>query len=218
MSEYTLDAGAAKKAENLFSKIEEKGKYAGIFTRAEKTVSKKGTKGIDFSFKSESGATADYLTIWTHNGDGVQLPGYNTLMAIMTCLKVKSLDPENGEVEKYDSATQKRIKTSVPLFKELMNKPIGLLMIMEEYAKMSNGYATGETAWKPTIVAPFTADGFTATEVLTKATSPATVEKMVDQLRDKPLKNKPAASSDNGFGDQKQHASSDPLGGDDIPF
>ena len=209
MSEYTLDTGAAKKAENLFSKIEEKGKYTGIFTRAEKTVSKKGSKGVDFSFKSNSGSTADYLSIWTHNGEGKQLQGFNTLMAIMTCLKVKSLDPENGEVEKYDSATQKRIKTSVPLFKELMGKPIGLLLIMEEYAKMMDGQPTGDTAWKPTIVAPFTADGFTASEVLTKATSPATVEKMVDQLRDKPLKNKPAASADNGFSDPSQKAGAD---------
>ena len=101
--DYTLNPEAAKQADNLFSRIEEKGKYLGTLTRAEQIVSKKGSKGVDFSFKTDTGATADYLTIWTHNGDGKQLQGFNTLMAIMTCLRVKELKAEQGEVEKYDN-------------------------------------------------------------------------------------------------------------------
>jgi len=73
---------AAKQADNMFSRIEEKGKYLGTLTRAEQIVSKKGSKGVDFSFKTDTGATADYLTVWTHNGEGKQLQGFNTLMAI----------------------------------------------------------------------------------------------------------------------------------------
>jgi len=190
--DYTLNPEAAKQADNLFSRIEEKGEYLGMLTRAEPITSKKGSKGVDFSFKSDAGATADYLTIWTHNGDGKQLQGFNTLMAMMTCLRVKELKAEQGEVEKYDSDEKKRVKVQVPLFKVMMNKPLGLLMHMEEYEKTAGG-----TAWKPAISAPFDADEFTASEILNKAKQPETLAKMVKALRDRPLKNgsaKPAQS------------------------
>lgn len=191
MSDYTLNADAAKQADNLFSKIEEKGAYLGAFTRAEKVTSKKGTQGVDFSFKTDTGATADYLTIWTHNSDGKQLQGFNTLMAIMTCLKVKELSASVGEVEKYNNDTQKREKVSVPLFKELMNKPVGLLIHMEQYEKTAGG-----TAWKPAISAPYAADGFTASEILNKAKEATTMDKMLASLRDRPLKNTPQQSGE----------------------
>lgn len=182
--DYTLNPEAAKQADNLFSRIEEKGKYLGMLTRAEPITSKKGSKGVDFSFKSDTGATADYLTIWTHNGDGKQLQGFNTLMAMMTCLRVKELKAEQGEIEKYDSDEKKRVKVQAPLFKVMMNKPVGLLMHMEEYEKTAGG-----TAWKPAISAPFDADEFTASEILNKAKQPETLAKMVQALRDRPLKN-----------------------------
>ena len=208
--EYNLDANAGQHADHLFRKMEETGQYHSALTRAEQVVSKKGSKGVDLSFKTETGATADYLSIWTHNNEGKQLQGFNTLMAIMTCLRVKNLKAELGEVEKYDQATQQRAKVQVLLFKELMNKPLGLLIHMEEYEKTAGG-----TAWKPAISAPFDKDGFPASEILTKAQSATTLGKMEQGLRDRPLKNKPAQSSDNGFSDSQY---SDPLGGDDLPF
>lgn len=207
--EYTLDAAAAKKADVVFSKIEEKGKYLGTFTRAEAITAKSGAKGVEFSFKSDAGASADYLTIYTHKSDGTTISGYNLLMAIMTCLRVRNLKPEAGEVEKYDSGSGQRAKVQAMLFKELMGKPIGLLLNMEEYEK-----AKGGTAWKPAIVAPFDKDEFTASEILSQAKQPETLGKMVQGLRDRPLKNKPAstggqpAAADNGFSDM----------GDDIPW
>ena len=106
--DYTLNPEAAKQADNMFSRIEEKGKYLGIITRAEPIVSKKGSKGVDMSFKADNGASADYLTIWTHNAEGKQLQGFNVLMAIMTCLRVKELKAENGEAEKYDHDEKKQ--------------------------------------------------------------------------------------------------------------
>lgn len=183
MSDYTLDTKAASQADNLFSKIEEKGAYLGAFTRAEQVASKKGSKGVDFSFKADNGATADYLTIWTHNGEGKQLQGFNTLMAIMTCLKVRDLTAKVGEVEKYDQALKQRVKVAVPLFQDLMHKPIGLLLHMEQYEKTAGGMA-----WKPAISAPYAQDGFTASEILSKAKEATTMDKMLSALRDRPLK------------------------------
>ena len=211
--DYTLNPEAAKQADNMFSRIEEKGKYLGTLTRAEQIVSKKGSKGVDFSFKTDTGATADYLTVWTHNGEGKQLQGFNTLMAIMTCLSVRELKAEQGEIEKYDQEQKARVKVTVPLFKTLMNKPFGLLIYMEEYEKTAGG-----TAWKPQISAPFNAAEFTASEILNKAQKPETLANMVQALRDRPLKNgsakptyAPSHTSENpgdGFADMP----------DDLPF
>lgn len=181
--DYQLDPNAAKQADVIFSKIEQKGKYIGTITRAEKVTSKKGTSGVDISFRADTGETADYLTIWTHNGEGKQLQGFNTLMAIMTCLSVRELKAEDGEVEKYDQETKKRIKVNAPLFKALMGKPVGLLIHMEEYEKTNGG-----TAWKPSISAPFNAQEFTASEILNKAKQPETLARMVQALRDRPIK------------------------------
>lgn len=180
---YALDTNAAKAADAINARVEKSGKYLGVFTRAEPVTSKKGTKGVDFSFKADTGESADYLTVWTHNGEGKQLQGFNILMAIMTCLQVRNIAEEVGTVEKYDQEQKKRIKVDVPLFKELMNKPIGLLLQMEEYAKTAGG-----TAWKPAFFGVFNKDEFTASEILNKAKTPETLAKMVLALHDRPLK------------------------------
>lgn len=207
--DYQLDTKAAKQADQLFARIEEKGKYIGIITRAEAIQSKKGTKGVGISFKTETGATADYLDFWTINADGKQLQGYNLLMAIMTCLRVKVLKATTGEIEKYDRDLQARTKVQADLFKELMGKPIGFLIHMEEYAKTEGG-----TAWKPAISAPFDPAGFTASEILAQAQKPETLEKMFFALRDRPLKN---ANSAPAQSHNSNSQSFDDLG-DDIPF
>lgn len=211
MSDYSLDTKAAAQADNLFSKIEEKGAYLGIFTRAEKVISRNKTKGVDFSFKADNGATADYLTIWTHNSEGVELPGFKALMAIMTCLKVRELTATDGEAEKYDNDLKQRVKVQVPLFKELMNKPIGLLLHMEQYEKTAGG-----TAWKPAISAPYAADGFTASEILSKAKEATTMDKMLSALRDRPLKGG-ASTSPQPSGQPQTGGTFDDLD-DNIPF
>ena len=133
-------------------------------------------------------------------------------MAIMTCLKVRELKAEDGEVEKYDNDLKARVKVKVPLFKSLMNKPIGLLIYMEEYEKTAGG-----TAWKPQISAPFDEHEFTASEILNKAQKPETLSKMVQALRDRPLKQsstKPSSTSNNGGSQGNPFDDMD----DDIPF
>lgn len=208
--DYQLDTKAANQADTIFLKIESKGRYLGSITRAEAVTSKKGTKGIDLSFKADSGETADYLTLWTHNAEGKQLMGFNTLMAIMTCLRVKSLNAEDGEVEKYDQDQQKRVKQIVLLFKDLMNKPVGLLLAMEEYPKNAGG-----TGWKPVISAAFDKDGFTASEILSKAKEATTLDKMEAALRDKPLK---ASAASPRVESENPGAGFDDPFSDDAPF
>jgi hypothetical protein len=181
--DYTLNANAAKKADNMNSPIVEKGRYLGHFTRAEATTSTKGTTGIDFSFAADDGQTANYLTVWTHNNEAKELPGYNLLMAIMTCLRIKAISPVQGTVKKYDRDLGTLVEKTAQVFPDLTGKPIGLLIYMEEYKKNN-----GDTAWKPVISAPYDAHGFTASEILSQAKTSGTLEKMEKALRDRPMK------------------------------
>jgi hypothetical protein len=204
---YDLDTNAAKEADQKNSSINESGAYTGIFTRAENVMSTKGTVGVEFSFKSDSGASSDYITLWTKNKDGKELYGYKMLMAIMTCLKVRNIKPTIQQVEKYDHEAGQRKQVSVEVFPELMNKPIGLVIQMEEYEKKDTS-----TAWKPSIYAPFSKEGFTASEILSNAQKPETLDKMLATLRDKPLRHRSEQSSTAG--------GPAPTGGfdDSIPF
>ena len=209
--EYSLDMNAARAADNIHRSIDKSGKYLGRFTRAESVVSTKGTRGIDFSFKADDGATANYLTIWTINSEGKRLYSYNLLMAIMTVLRVKNISESVAEVEKYDREMGKVVKQSVTVFRELMDKPLGLLIYMEEYPKNN-----GETAWKPQIFVPFDVNEFTASEILAQAKTPEKLPRLIQALRDKPLASSASSVSSASSAPTKSDSFSD--FDDDIPF
>jgi hypothetical protein len=189
---YALNTQAAKEADQKGGSINETGKYAGTFTRAENVKSKGGTLGVEFSFRSDDGKSADYLTLWTKNAEGKELYGFKTLMAIMTCLKVKNIAPVMRSIEKYSHDAQAKQTVQAEVFPDLMNKPIGLLIQMEEYENKDKT----ATKWKPSIYAPFQKDGsFTASEILNKAVKAETMEKMLAALHDRPLRGKAAQAA-----------------------
>lgn len=201
---YTLDSNAAKQADKFFARIEQKGKYFGRITRAEAKTFKTGAKGVELSFKADSGESAEYLQLVTHNKDGEQISGFNTLMAIMTCLGLRSIEQTDQMVEKYNHDTRQTEKVRATVYPGLVGKPIGLLIKMEEYQT---------NKWKPIIQAPFDSQGFTASEILAKVQQPEKLEKMLEALRDKPLQ-QGAAQSGRGSGAPASAANLD----DDIPF
>lgn len=129
---YAVNRDGAIRASGT-PRITVKGAYVGTFTRAEHTVSRRGTVGIDFSFVSEDGAVADFLTVWTQKSDGEELSGRALLDALMTCLAVRNLEPKRGRIEKYNADTREREMMDAVLYPELMDKKIGLLLIVEEY-------------------------------------------------------------------------------------
>lgn len=177
MSEYNLDTDAAKQADTGGGRITETGKYVGTFPKAKKVISTKGTRGIEFSFASTGGQGADYLSIWTMNHAGEQIFGYKQLMAMMTCMKVRGIDATPATVEEYDKASNGMIPQQVEVYASLQNKPIGILLQMEEYAKKD-----GTIAEKPSFAGFF--DPQTeqvATEILEKSDA-RILEKLVGQL------------------------------------
>lgn len=177
MSEYNLDTDAAKQADTGGSRITETGKYTGVFTKAKKVLSQKGTKGIEFTFASNGGQTADYLSVWTLNKDGEQIYGYKQLMAMMTCLKVRGIDSKKATVEEYDRDSNSMQAREMDIFPALQDKPIGVLLQMEEYKKKD-----GSVGEKPSFAGFFDAQTEqVATEILEKSEA-AILAKLVSQL------------------------------------
>lgn len=204
---YSLNTEAAKAADTMNNRLDETGKYIGVFTRAEAVTSKKGAVGIDLSFKSDDGRTADFLSVWTHGKDGNEIYGYKQLMAIMTCLRVKQLTKTPGTVKKYDKASGGIAEFQADIYPELTGKQIGLLLQREAYVKND-----GSEGHKLNIAGAFEAGSeLTASEILGKKTTPELLAKMTSALKDKPLSSRPAAATSTGSAD-------DGFDGDDIPF
>src|SRR5690606_29570907 len=149
---------AAKAADSTGSRINERGKYKGQFTRAQHIVADSGTKGIDFDFTADNGQKARF-SIYTVKSDGTKIYGLKQLMAIMTVLKLRNLaDPVNTAARIYDYDQGKEVDAVVPQFAELLNKPIGLLLTMEEYKPGK---------WRPNLAGIFQADTeLVASEIL----------------------------------------------------
>lgn len=177
---YALNPEAAKAADSTGNRIAEKGKYIGKFTRAQHVVSDKGTQGIDFDFEADNGQKARF-SVYTLRHDGTQIYGFKQLMAIMTVLGLRNVaDPVDMPAKVYDFDAGQEVTKTVPQFQELLSKPVGLLFTMEEYKPEK---------WRPNLAGIFQANTeLTASEVLDRKTTPLTLPKMVERLRDKPLK------------------------------
>jgi hypothetical protein len=181
-------AQAARKAEQRTSFIDEKGKYVGKFTRAEDITASSGTRGIAFTFETDDGQKSNF-SIYTIKSNGEKLGDYGTLMAIMTVLGVRDIKPAKAVSTVWDKEAGGNVQKTLTQFPELLNKPIGVLLAMEEYAKKQNGVETGETGWSVRLNAVFQADTeLTAAEILDRKTSPAKLPLLVAALRDRPLK------------------------------
>jgi len=200
---YELNTDSARKADSGGSMINEVGKYVGTFTQAEDVTARSGTKGVSLTFESNSGQKAR-LSLYTKKSDGTTIMGFDTLMAIMTCLKLRSIKPTPGIVKSWDNDQNKEVEKQSTVFPDLCGKSIGLLLETEDYLKQD-----GTPAKNPRIIikSVFQAETeLTASEILDRKTSPVMLPKMVEGLRHRPLKNapKPRSSHDDaGF----EHAS-----------
>lgn len=216
---FKLNTASAKQV-GVNSRIDTKGAYTGVITRAEAVTSSKGTAGIEIAFRSDAGQTADYLNLWLVNSEGKELFGRKVLDALMTCLRTQTIAPQQARVKKWDSDANAEVVAAATVYPELMNKPVGLLLVAEEYEKNN-----GDTNWKMTIVGAFSHDGLMPVEILDRK-SQGLLPKVVEQLRDRPLKKKPSRNSggygsDYGGADQYAAASGGGGGGfgdEDIPW
>lgn len=206
-------AQAARKAEQRISFIDEKGKYVGKFTRAEDITAASGTRGITFTFETNDGQKSNF-SIYTIKSNGEKLGDYGTLMALMTCLGIKDIKPAQVASMVWDKDAGGNVSKMLSQFPELMNKPVGILLAMEEYEKR-DGSGTG---WSARLNAVFQAETeLTASEILDRKTTPTKLPQLVAALKDRPLKKRPASNGGSHQMDGGAFDESAPFN-DDIPF
>lgn len=180
---YQLDQNAARKADSTGNQINEIGKYIGKFTQAEDIVAKSGTKGIALTFEADSGQKAR-LSLYTVKMDGTRIMGFDSLMALLTCMGLRGIKPQPGIVTFYDFDTKKDATREGSIFPELCVKAIGVLLETEEYEKSDGGMAN-----RMVLSGVFQAGTeLTASEILDRKTTPLLLEKMVARLRHRPFK------------------------------
>jgi len=193
----TLDPKSASSADNIASNIRETGKYIGVFTRAEKLLSKNGTQGVGLSFKSDDGQTADYLDLYIQNAAGEDLPSLKTVNAIMACLGLRTADEGNVSFEKWNKAAGAREKVNAIGYPDFMNKKIGLLLQKELYSDQN-----GEDRERVTIYGVFNAGNeLTASEILSRKTTPEKLPQILQTLMTRPVRDtrsKPAKPAGGG--------------------
>jgi hypothetical protein len=205
-----LDQSAARSADSINSTIRETGKYVGTITRAEKLLSKNSVEGLGISFKTDDGATANYLDLYTVKPGGEKLRGFNVAQAILCCTRTKSAAEGTIHFEKWDKEAGQVIEVSEAGYPSLMGKRIGLLLQKE----LSTNSNTGADVERVNIFGVFEADSeLTASEILDKKTKPEQLEKMLQVLRQRPVRDtrqrqQAPAPASSGFDDFA----------DDIPF
>jgi hypothetical protein len=209
---YALDPQAARHADTAGATIKEIGKYVGEFIQAQDITTKKGGRGVSFIFKSASGQKAN-LAIYTTGASGERYQGFDTLMAIMTCMGLRNINPKPGKVTRYDYDIKKEVQEDGTLFPEL-HKPIGVLLETEDYQKQDGSIGT-----RMVLKNVFQASTeLIASEILDKKTQPSALGKMVDGLRHRPMKGAAAARRPPAQHSQAPAGSGFDDMDDDIPF
>lgn len=194
---YALDATEARKADNTGSSIREMGKYTGKFIQAEDITASTGTKGVALTFESNGQKTR--FSLYTTKANGEHIMGFQALMAIMACLKLRNITPQPGAIKFWDNDAKAEQTKQGAIFPELCGKPIGILLETEDYLNRN-----GELRTRMVFAGAFQAGTeLTASEILDQKTKPEQLEKMVAYLRHRPVKaakGAPTAPTANGGG------------------
>jgi len=149
MLSFKLDVASAAR-EAAGSRITEPGAYTGTFKQCYLFQStQKKSNGVRLSFQSDSGEKTD-IELYVSDAQGKPFLSMQTINALMMVMKVKEMNPQEGKVMQYDYDEKKEVETTAPVLRELMNKPIGLLLNMEGQVSKS-----GKVFYKPVIVASF---------------------------------------------------------------
>lgn len=214
MTTYRRDDQLAIQAEGrIGGRIETSGAYTGRFTLARERTARTGTKGIEFTFESDDGQVARYLTLWVARANGERIEyGYGLLSALMTCLGLETIESKPDTVDEWQADTGQWLPVQAEVFQALMHKPIGVLLQREERVW------EGRTQVGMRIVEFFDPrDRRTAAEILNQEREPQSLQRLVANLRESVIRAAapPAAvatagsSGGAGFVD---------LADDDIPF
>lgn len=172
---FDLDTTAAKEANSGGKRITEPGEYTGTFRAAWYEQNDKGTESVNFIFVSDGGQEAGPLALYTHRGDGAELPSYKTLNAIMACMKQRKLTAQRGRVKLWDSQASQEVEKEKDTYPSLVGPRIGLVLQGEEYENRD-----GDVKQRIVIAAPFeAATRKMADEVLSQSPDAAALDRFL---------------------------------------
>lgn len=213
----TLNPNDARKADNFSSVLRETGQYVGTVTRAEKLLSKNKVEGVGLSFKTDDGASANYLDVYTVKPDGERLRGYSIVQALLCCARARSVDEGQINFERWDNNERRMVPASATGYPALMGKRIGFVL-QKELAAHS---VTGEDTERLNIVAVFeAATGLVASEILDGKTKGERLDGIVKMVMTNPVRDtrKRSPSRAPAQAASQGSASRDNDFDDDIPF
>lgn len=181
----SLNPDEARKADNISSVIRESGKYVGTITRAQKLLSKNDVQGLGLSFKTDDGASANYLDLYTVKPNGDILRGYNIVQALLCCCRIR--DAQEGKItfERWDRDEGGMVEATEEGYPSLMGKRVGFIL-QKEIATHS---ITGADTERMNIVAVFEAStGLTASEILDKKTKAERIDQIEQMIMRSPVR------------------------------
>lgn len=188
---FALNQDAAREANSGGKQIRATGKYKGTIT-AFYDKSDKGAESVNLMFESDQGQTCGPLSIYTHNKDGKELPGFKLVNAIMVCVRTRSLTTAPGNVELYDFDTNSVQTKQKDVYQELSGKKIGLVLQQEEmtdkdgHLKLDN---QGNPKYRMTVSAPFDYQSeLMAVEILDKKATPEQLGKVLEYIMANPVR------------------------------
>ncbi|MGQ9685727.1 MAG: hypothetical protein ACUVT2_05400 [Thiobacillaceae bacterium] len=214
MTTYQRDDQLAVQAEGRpGGRIETSGAYTGRFTLAKERTARTGTKGIEFTFESDEGQIARYLTLWVARANGERIEyGYSLLSALMACLGLEAIESKPDTLDEWQADTGQWLPTQVEVFPALMNKPIGILLEREERVW------EGRTQVGMRIVEFFDPrDRRTAAEILNHEREPQALKRLVAGLRESVMRAAAPPASAAATGAAGSVGAVD-FADDDIPF
>lgn len=180
MTTYQRDDQLATQAEGrVGARIETSGAYTGRFTLAKERIARTGAKGIEFTFESDEGQLARYLTLWVTRANGERMDyGYGLLSALMVILGLNQIESKPAVIDEWQPDTSQWLPSQVEVFDALMNKPIGVLLQREEREW------EGRTQVGMRIVEFFDPrDRRTAAEILANAREAQSLNRLIASLR-----------------------------------
>jgi len=196
--------------------IQRTGKYTGKFTQAVCFEAQSGAKGVEFTFISDTGEQTDF-SIFTQGKDGQDLYGLNQVHAIMACMRLRGATVAMQKASVWDNNERKRVEKLVPQLAGILNKPIGVLLELEEYEGRD-----GDTKKRMQFAHAFeAASELMADEVLAKKETPERLPREVAKLKDRAMRERGGGRSLPPFNANKPHDERNPPPADfddDIPF
>jgi hypothetical protein len=211
----SLNANDARRADNITSVIRESGKYVGTITRAEKLLSKNGVEGVGLSFKTDDGATANYLDVYTVKPGGEKLRGYSIVQALLCCTRLRTVDDGNITFERWDSDERRMVSATALGYPALMGKRVGFILQKE----LQTNQNTGNDVERMNIVAVFEAStGLTSSEILDDKTKPERIDFIAKMVATNPVRDTRKRASSKPPAQTPSNSRSPEDFDDDIPF